>query len=126
MNGMDYQKLAMRTNDGKADYRLNKKISESIDDDIDFGGILNGCFGLAGETGEFLDMIKKWVFHEKELDREHAMKELGDVMWYVAMICHSFGWDLDVIMLKNVTKLKNRYPKGFDTDMSNHRKEGDL
>lgn len=126
MNGMDYQKLAMRTNDGGATRRLENAINDNDNTGIDFGGILNGCFGLAGETGEFLDMIKKWVFHETPLDREHAQKELGDVMWYVVMICHSFGWDLDVIMTKNVAKLKKRYPEGFDVVLSNYRKEGDL
>ena len=59
--------------------------------------MFNGCLGLAGEAGETLDMIKKWIFHEKDLDREHLKKELGDVMWYMAMICYSFGFDLDEI-----------------------------
>lgn len=54
------------------------------------------------------------------------MKELGDVLWYVAMICHSFGWNLNTIMQMNVDKLKARYPEGFDVDKSAHRLEGDV
>ena len=88
--------------------------------------VVGFALGLGGEAGEVLDDIKKREYHGRDISVEHTAEELGDVMWYVAMICHSFGWDLDVIMTKNVTKLKNRYPKGFDTDMSNHRKEGDL
>ena len=136
MNGKEYQSLAMRTNDGKATERLLDKY-DMIDffkqakadkpcEKYDLGGILNGCLGLSGEVGEFNDMVKKWIFHEKPLDEEHAQKEIGDVMWYVAMICHSFGWDLDKIMQQNIDKLKARYPEGFDVDKSAHRKEGDV
>lgn len=123
MTGNDYQQYAMRTNDGKATERLEVFVNDGR---VDIGGILNGCLGLAGESGEFLDMIKKWIFHGKPLDEEHAKKEAGDVCWYIAMICHSFGWNLDEIMRMNVDKLKARYPEGFSTELSNHRKEGDV
>ena len=123
MTGNEYQKLAMRTNDGKSTERLEGFM---FDGRIDTGGILNGCLGLAGESGEFLDMMKKWFFHNKPLDEEHAKKEIGDVMWYVAMICHSFGWDLDEILQMNVDKLRNRYPEGFSTELSNNRSENDV
>ena len=127
MNGMEYQDLAMRTNDGNATLRLSNKVDNHLDDPrVDIGGILNGCLGLSGEAGEFNDMVKKWIFHEKPLDEEHAQKEIGDVLWYVAMICHSFGWDMDKIMQQNIDKLKARYPEGFDVDKSAHRKEGDV
>ena len=127
MNGYEYQTLAMRTNDGNATQRLFNKMDKHYHDlRTDVGGILNGCLGLSGEVGEFNDMVKKWIFHEKPLDEEHAQKEIGDVMWYVSMICHSFGWDLDKIMQQNIDKLKARYPEGFDVDKSAHRKEGDV
>lgn len=127
MNGIEYQTLAMRTNDGKATQRLDRLIDSTPDDrDVDVGGVLNGCLGLSGEVGEFNDMVKKWIFHEKDLDMEHAKKELGDVMWYVAMLCHSFGWNLDTIMQMNVDKLKARYPQGFDVNLSAHRQAGDV
>ena len=119
----EYQKLAMRTNDGKATERLSEKI-ETVEYDI--GGIFNAALGLSGEIGEFNDLLKKWVFHKKEIDVEHAKKELGDIMWYVAMMCHSFGWELDDILQMNVDKLKARYPDGFDVNLANHRKENDI
>ena len=127
MTGKEYQEAAMRTNDHRANYRLDQAIQTNLYPyGYDLGGVLNGCLGLAGETGELLDMIKKWIFHEKPLEIDHAKKELGDVMWYIAMICHSFNWDLDEILKMNVDKLKARYPEGFDVDLSAHRKEGDL
>ena len=135
MTGNEYQNLAMRTNDHKATDRLLDK-AEMIDsfkhvklgiiDNYDFGGILNACLGLSGEVGEFNDMIKKWIFHEKWLDIEHAKKEAGDICWCLAMLCESFGWNLDEIMQMNVDKLKARYPEGFDVHRANHRAEGDV
>lgn len=111
----------MRTNDGNANYRLRQAQVENIEYDV--GGIFNACLGLSGEVGEFNDMIKKWVFHEKELDIEHLKKECGDILWYVAMMCHSFNWNMEEIMEMNIEKLKSRYPDGFDVNLSNHRKK---
>lgn len=53
-------------------------------------------------------------------------KEIGDVCWYIALMCESFGYDLSEIMQMNVDKLKARYPEGFDVEKSKHRKEGDV
>lgn len=136
MTGNEYQKLAMRTNDHKATDRLNDKI-DMIDffkqakggrnaENYDIGGVFNACLGLSGEVGEFNDMIKKWIFHEKPLNVDHAKKEAGDICWYLAMLCESFGWSLDEIMQINVDKLKSRYPEGFDVERANHREEGDV
>lgn len=112
MTGKEYQNLAMRTNDHKNSDRIIKKINNNQlvnSDELiipDIGGVLNGCLGLAGESGEVLDLIKKWVFHENELHVEHLKKELGDVMWYVAMICESMELDIDEIFQMNINKLK--------------------
>lgn len=139
MKANEYQKMAMRTNDGKTtkrllecmltcdmEYLLSQNLVYEDEQHLDLGGIFNACLGLSGEVGEFNDMIKKWVFHEKELDMEHAKKEMGDVLWYVAMMCESFGWNMDEIMQMNVDKLKARYPEGFSVDRSLHRADGDV
>lgn len=126
MEGKEYQSLAMRTNDGRASERVVDKLETITNDTRDIGGVLNGCLGLAGEAGEVSDIIKKWIFHQKELDTEHLKKEIGDVMWYVAMICESMEFDLDEILQMNIDKLKARYPEGFDTEKANNRAEGDV
>jgi NTP pyrophosphatase (non-canonical NTP hydrolase) len=139
MTGNEYQALAMRTNDGKSTDRVisgvltrdlkwlhNQNVVREDTEGLDLGGVLNGCLGLAGESGEVLDMVKKCVFHEKKMDKYHLKKELGDVMWYVAMLCESFGFDLDEILQMNVDKLKARYPEGFDPEKANNRKPGDV
>ena len=71
-------------------------------------------------------MIKKWIFHERQLDIEHAKKELGDILWYIAMLCHSFGWQMNDILQMNIHKLKARYPDGFSVERSLHRSENDV
>ncbi|MCI9139148.1 nucleotide pyrophosphohydrolase [bacterium 1XD42-8] len=124
MKGMEYQKEAMRTNDGKASYRLRE--AQEHKRNLDLGGIINACLGLSGEVGELNDLIKKWIFHEREVDMEHLKKECGDILWYVAMLCHSLQWDMDEIMKMNIDKLKARYPEGFDTIKANDREEKDL
>lgn len=134
MNGNDYVFDAMRTNDRKSTDRLGKAIVKSAfmaDGALqtgvpDIGGILNACLGLSGEVGEFNDMIKKWIFHEKDFDEVHAKKELGDVMWYIALMCDSFGWNLDELLDMNINKLKARYPKGFSPKLANNRSKDDV
>ena len=133
MQGAEYQALAMRTNDKKSTDRLlnkinNLKIGNRGEDtpEIELGGVLNAALGLSGEVGELNDMLKKWIFHEKQLDIDHAKKEAGDICWYLAMLCEYFGWNLDEIMQINIDKLKARYQEGFDTYRANHRQAGDV
>ena len=91
MTGKEYQELAMRTNDGNATHRLlNLTLSDTTDNGVgeDTGAILNACLGLSGEVGEFNDMIKKWIFHEKELDEEHFEKR---VWRYYVVYCYDMS-----------------------------------
>ncbi len=88
--------------------------------------MVNGVMGLAGESGEAVDLVKKHIFHDHDLDREHLAKELGDVAWYLAVTAHAIGYDLEEILQMNVDKLRKRYPDGFDPDRSQHREAGDV
>lgn len=72
-----------------------------------------GAMGLAGETGEVVDAIKKIVFHGKKYDRDEMLKELGDVRWYLEYLAHCFGFTMEQIEQANVEKLRKRYPAGF-------------
>lgn len=125
MNSYKYQELAMRTNDKQSSIRLlNFELRQNLQ--LNTAQVLNGCLGLAGEVGEFNNEVKKMIFHEKEPDEKHLQSELGDVLWYIALICDAFHWDLDYIMRMNIYKLEQRYPEGFDTVRSNNRKENDI
>lgn len=108
MTGTDYQRAAMRT--ANVECKL-----------------LGNCgLGLTGEAGEVADEIKKFLFHGHPLNTEKVVKELGDVMWYVALTCDVLHVSLDDVMRLNVEKLLKRYPDGFDAEKSLHRAEGDV
>ncbi|WP_312372705.1 nucleoside triphosphate pyrophosphohydrolase family protein [Lachnoclostridium sp.] len=117
-----YQQLAMRTNDGKCGERLK---SEIVDQRItkDIGQVFNACLGLSGEVGEINDLIKKAVYHGHELDEMEMLKELGDVMWYVAMMADALGVSMQFIADININKLMKRYPEGFSEHASINRAE---
>ena len=111
----EYQKEAMRTASGM-NYENN-------------GMLINAALGLcgeSGESGEVADIVKKATFQGHELDAEHIAKELGDVAWYLAVGAQAIGYDLETIMQMNVDKLRARYPDGFNSEQSLHRKEGDI
>lgn len=124
MTGDTYQKLAMRTMNAKDSEKLVESMTGNIG--VCIGSLVNGVMGLTGESGEAADIVKKGIFHGKGIDMEHLKKELGDVMWYVALICESCGWELCDVMRTNVDKLKKRYPEGFSEYRANHREEGDI
>ena len=99
MTGKEYQQLAKRTI--RSDFTLNDML-------------WNGGMGLCGEAGEVIEIIKKFTWHGRQLNREDMIKEMGDVLWYLAELCNSIGTDLDEVMEKNIEKLKERYPNGFN------------
>lgn len=104
----EYQKLAMTT--------LNPELSEK---DV----LINGVMGLCGESGEAIDIVKKWLAQGHALDREKLAKELGDICWYLAETATALGLNLEDIMAANIEKLKKRYPEGFDSSRSVNREE---
>lgn len=65
--------------------------------------------GLAGETGEVCEPIKKHRFHGKPLDKQHMKKEIGDVLWYATVLAWHYGFKLSEIMRENREKLAERY-----------------
>ena len=83
--------------------------------------LTNLCLGLAGESGEIIEHVKKHVFHGHSLDKQYVEKEIGDVLWYLAGLATTVGADLGEIAQANVDKLKARYPEGFDTTASTNR-----
>ena len=104
----EYQKLAMTT--------LNPALERK---DV----LINGVMGLCGESGEAIDIVKKWLAQGHELDREKLAKELGDIAWYLAETAWALDIPLEDILQANIDKLKKRYPEGFDTRRSLHREQ---
>ena len=88
--------------------------------------LINSVMGLCGESGEAIDIVKKWLAQGHELDKEHLAKELGDIAWYLAEAATALDLSLEHILQANLDKLKKRYPDGFDTQRSLTRLQGDL
>lgn len=86
----------------------------SLKDDQSFQYQLNhSLHGLVSEVGEIADIIKRHIIYEQRFDRENMKEELGDLMWYIALMCRLNGFSLAEIMHENIVKLRKRYPEKF-------------
>ena len=106
----EYQRLASRTMNHNLSAREQEK---------------HALYGMAGELGELHGIYQK-VYQGHDFDTEHAKKELGDLLWFIAEYCTAWRWNLEDIMQLNIDKLRARYPDGFDADHSLNRVEGDI
>ena len=111
MDANEYQKRAMTT--------LNPALGKK---DV----LINSVMGLCGESGEAIDIVKKWLAQGHALDKEHLAKELGDIAWYLAEAATALDLSLGDILQANLDKLEKRYPNGFDTRRSLSRAAEDL
>lgn len=95
-------------------------------DDPEKERLIEALMGLNGEAGEAIDILKKFLFQGHSLNREHMAKELGDVLWYLAVSADAIGYSLDEIAGMNVEKLMARYPDGFEAERSRGRDPKDI
>lgn len=110
MSGNKYQKLASRT--------MNDNLSS-------FQQEHHALHGMVGEIGEIHSLYQK-IYQGHELNDLHLKKEVGDLLWFIAEYCTANEWNLEDVMQMNIDKLKERYPDGFKTEKSLHRKDGDI
>lgn len=110
MDGNKYQELAART--------INPKLCQQ---DLE----RHALHGLAGEVGEIHSLYQK-AFQGHGFDPKHLVKEIGDLIWFIAELCTVYGIKLDDVMQMNIDKLIARYPDGFKEMDSVHRAEGDI
>lgn len=108
MTGNEFQTAVMRT--------ANSGLTERE-------AMINAAMGLAGEAGEYVDLLKKSLFHGHALDPIKAKKELGDVGFYLAWAAAVHGFELDDVMKTVIEKLKIRYPNGFNQEDSIARRD---
>ena len=103
----EYQELAGRTAGagGDGDRRL-----------------IIAALGLAGEAGEFANLVKKLTAHgHTDITPDVLADELGDVLWYLAEAASACGLELAQVARQNVDKLQKRYPEGFSEERSINR-----
>lgn len=75
--------------------------------------LMHATLGIAGESGEIVDAVKKSVIYGKPLDVANMREEIGDIMWYIALACRTLGFDLNEILDENIAKLQKRYPEKY-------------
>ena len=127
---LDFDAGATRT--ASSDYaELLRRLSElEVEADCDIPHLLTAALGLAAESGEFTEVVKKIILQGKPYNEDnvfHMKRELGDICWYIAQACMALDTTFDEIIEMNVEKLKARYPGGeFDVHKSENRKVGDL
>lgn len=107
----EYQRLAGRT-------LLDRPDAVYSDEEIMF---VWNSLKLCGEAGEIAEHIGKGVFHRHGIDRDMLIKELGDVLWYVAALCTKLDVPMSEVMDRNIAKLSKRYPDGYSSTHSRNR-----
>jgi NTP pyrophosphatase (non-canonical NTP hydrolase) len=97
MNLKQYQKLAVKTVVYPDRYK-----------------VFYPALALCGEAGEVANKVKKLYRGDYSLleAREAIADELGDVLWYIAVLAHDLGYDLEEIGTKNIEKLAKRSEQG--------------
>lgn len=107
MNFKEYQSMSYTTR--------NKKLTAQEN-------VYAAIFGISGEFGEVADDLKKHFFQGHDIDIEHVSEEIGDVLWYIALLATSLNLSLEDIAEKNTQKLNKRYDGGFTEEKSVNRK----
>lgn len=78
------------------------------------------ALGLTGESGEYSEKIKKLV-RDGSLDKRLAVKELGDVLWYLTSSANELGYSLQDVAEINLVKLSDRKERGVLQGMGDER-----
>ena len=133
-NNVDFDKYShfvdAVTSDSSKDFvALADRLVELDREGANIERLTTAGVGLAAESGEFLEIVKKMVFQGKPWDdanREHLLIELGDIMWYVSQATQALDVSFDEVIEMNIKKLEKRYPGGsFDIYYSENRQPDD-
>jgi NTP pyrophosphatase (non-canonical NTP hydrolase) len=83
------------------------------------------ALGLVGEAGEVADKLKKVIRDNKGVLTDHVRdtvaKELGDVLWYLAVLANELNYDLNTIAEDNLLKLLSRQERGVLSGSGDNR-----
>ncbi len=107
MDAKEYVKLATKTE--SCDW---PKIKERTSNVFQLR-TLHSAMGICTEAGELMDALKKFIFYGKDLDVVNVKEELGDLNWYIALMCDNLNISLEDIWETNIEKLAARYPDKF-------------
>lgn len=106
----EYQKRALTTAVPNSDSLMDKTI---------------WVMGVAGEAGEVVEKWKKIVAYKdgkvSAEDKAELKKELGDVVWYIAVLASSLGLSFEDVMKLNVSKLADRKKRNVIKGVGDNR-----
>lgn len=97
-----------------------ERIKLLVEEDPRFIQAFHAAIGLAGESGELLELFKKRIFSpdpykgKKEFSAGAVTKEMGDAGFYLEMGCKSRNITLEDLLAENDDKLRARFPKKFE------------
>ena len=119
------------TSDPSLDIESLKESLDAIQKNskVDVPRLLTGSLGLASESGEFVEIVKKMFLQGKPVDGDnvfHMKRELGDIMWYWVTACMALDLDPVEVIKENQEKLEARYGEKFTVNQSEVRVKGDL
>ena len=86
--------------------------------------LLHAAMGIGTEAGEVLDQFKRKIFYGRELDVVNVKEEIGDIMWYVAILLRELDLDFEEILQLNIDKLRARFPEKFSESHAINRDLG--
>ncbi len=87
-----------------------------IKSDSEFRDLLHWVLGINGEAGEIAEKVKK-IIRDKQgevskADKAEMAKEVGDVLWYLAVFAHHLGVSFEDVAKQNLDKLQSRKKRG--------------
>lgn len=107
MTNADYEKFV----------RMMMKPHGSLEEEL-----CDWVMGLAGESGEVVDLAKKVLFHGRTVAEDRMIEEIGDVLFYVTALCHTFNITVEELMNANYKKLTARHGgESFNTERDKAR-----
>lgn len=111
---MNYVQEALRSENKDFQALINRVDVRSI-------RLLHGAMGLDTESGEIMDSMKRHIIYGSDLNVVNIREELGDIMWYVALICDELEITIEQICQDNIDKLRKRYPDKFTRELAENR-----
>lgn len=76
--------------------------------------ILHGILGVGTEAAEMVEMLREHMDGGAQIDRTKLISEMGDTLWYTAMLCRALNVTMEDVMAFNIEKLRKRFPDKFD------------
>lgn len=93
-----------------------RALTTVISSDDEFKDLLHWVLGINGEAGEVAEKIKKIIRDKNgevsDADKTELAKEIGDVLWYLAVFAHHLGVSFDDVAQQNLDKLQSRQKRG--------------